>query len=345
MTGVIVDNKVILEDEAEANQNYNKGYFGTLKNKKLYLHLLEATFLLETERITIQHGEKMFSFPELLDYGIDLFPKFEIEYLVFRDLRRRGYVVRIGEQHLFDMLPRGGAPFSHKPKYHVRAIPERSLFSIDDFATWITTSKHNKRGLILGLVDEEGDLTYYLTQLFKPKGKMMEDFVVSNKATLLGDRVMVWNERLSEELRRRYIGRNFGEDGAVQLSLLEAAYLIEKGLQVEKQHRVLTPKRFMKYAHKIQPDLQLRLQAYKDLRERGLIVKTGFKFGSHFRVYREAALEGHAPYLVHVLPKGYTSTWTELSRAVRLAHSVRKHMLFCYLGKENQYIRIRRITP
>jgi tRNA-intron endonuclease len=76
-----------------------------------------------------------------------------------------------------------------------------------------------------------------------------------------------------------------------------------------------------------------------------MVAKTGFKFGSHFRVYKGGGIEGHAPFLVHVVPQGFTSTWTEISRAVRLAHSVRKHMLFSRDGDQIDYVKIRRITP
>ncbi|RLG36170.1 MAG: tRNA-intron lyase, partial [Candidatus Alkanophagales archaeon] len=64
-------------------------------------------------------------------------------------------------------------------------------------------------------------------------------------------------------------------------------------------------------------------------RERRLIVKTGFKFGSHFRVY-ERMEQPHSKYLVHVVPREHIFVKPELSRAVRLAQSVRKQMVFAY---------------
>jgi tRNA-intron endonuclease len=120
---------------------------------------------------------------------------------------------------------------------------------------------------------------------------------------------------------------------------------MEKGMKLMRNGKKLSLKSFMKYAKKVQPDLDLRLKAYKDLKERELVAKTGFKFGSHFRVYRNEPLRSHAPYLVHVVPKEFTSTWTEISRSVRLAHSVRKRMLFARIDKEVDYISIERTRP
>ena len=52
----------------------------------------------------------------------------------------------------------------------------------------------------------------------------------------------------------------------------------------------------------------------------------------------------HAPYLIHVVDKSYEATWAEISRAVRLAHSVKKEMLFC-IADELKYLRLKRVTP
>jgi tRNA-intron endonuclease len=79
------------------------------------------------------------------------------------------------------------------------------------------------------------------------------------------------------------------------------------------------------------------------------VVKTGFKFGSHFRVYKR--VEGskkvpHSEYLVHSVPEGHVFHLPVVSRAVRLAHSVRKQMIFARQdGGEVKYLEIRRLKP
>ncbi len=345
MAGIVIDAQVIIPDEAEANQNYNKGYFGQRQGSQLNLDLIEATFLQETGRITIEKDGKKLSLPELMNFGIAQHPNFEIGYLVYRDLRRRGYIIRLGKNHQFNLYPRGGAPHSHQPKYEVKALSERRRFAIDDLIHWIKTGTEKKQKIILGLVDEEGDLTYYIAQLFIPKGNLDDTPIKKGQATLLDDRAMVWNKKLAHQLQKRAIGRNFDDNGAVQLSLLETAYLMEENLHVVRDHAKLTYNEFMDHATMIQPDIQFRIRTYRDLRKKGMVAKTGFKFGSHFRVYKGEGIEGHAPFLVHVVPRGFTSTWTEISRAIRLAHSVKKQMVFSRDGDQIDYVKIRRITP
>lgn len=71
---------------------------------------------------------------------------------------------------------------------------------------------------------------------------------------------------------------------------------------------------------------------YEDWRLRGFVLKSGFKFGSHFRLYFPGAHPGkedyqHSQHVLHVLPKEQTLPIAEWSRAVRVAHSVNKTFL------------------
>jgi len=97
---------------------------------------------------------------------------------------------------------------------------------------------------------------------------------------------------------------------------------------------------------KLQPDILLRLNVFHDLKQRRLLVKTGFKFGTHFRVYTQQPDTTHAEYLVHIVEKGFTSIWAEISRGVRLAHSVNKDFIFARVdGDSIQYIKLGRLRP
>jgi len=341
MAGTIVNGTVVVEQQSEASKIYNKGYFGTMHRGRLYLHVIEAAFLVEVGRLEVIYDGLPVSLASLMEYGLQVNHNFEIMYLVFRELRQRGYAVKIGDDGL-DLYPRGGAPHSHNPAFLVKPLSERSLFSIVDVLAHIEGM--GTRKLMLGVADEEGDLTYYYAKFFRIRGTLDEPDTYPGDIMVLGDRSMVWDEVLSVRLQNNFIGRDFG-DGVVQLSLMETAYLVEKGAHARYGGEVLTLEAFLAHAQTIQPDIARRLQVYKNLRSRGLIPKTGFKFGSHFRVYRQKIGESHAPYLVHVISADYTSTWAEISRAVRLANSVRKQMIFAVVGEDISYVRLKRMTP
>ncbi|MGP6294361.1 tRNA-intron lyase [Caldiplasma sukawensis] len=80
---------------------------------------------------------------------------------------------------------------------------------------------------------------------------------------------------------------------------------------------------------------------YKDLLEKGFIIKSGFKFGSTFRLYRESMNE-HSEFLVNIFEE--KMPWYHISRAVRVSGSVRKKMVFCWIeGDDPVYYEIERI--
>ncbi|MEM4160642.1 MAG: tRNA-intron lyase, partial [Thermoplasmata archaeon] len=135
----------------------------------------------------------------------------------------------------------------------------------------------------------------------------------------------------------------------LQLSLTEAYYLCEEGrlkLIDARSQKELTLEEFLKKCRKIQKDFDERLRVYKDLKARNLIVKTGFKYGTHFRAYEEDPEKAHAKYLVHALKRNYKGSWPDISGAVRLAHGVRKTIVFAGIGDgEITYLSLERTRP
>jgi tRNA-intron endonuclease len=85
-------------------------------------------------------------------------------------------------------------------------------------------------------------------------------------------------------------------------------------------------------------ELSIEQKVYNDLTSRGFIIRTGFKYGANFRIY-SGELEDHADFLVHVFPE--EEQWYKISRAVRVAHAVRKKMIFA--GESQGKIAYRKI--
>jgi tRNA-intron endonuclease len=74
-----------------------------------------------------------------------------------------------------------------------------------------------------------------------------------------------------------------------------------------------------------------------------LIVKSGFKYGTDFRVY-ERSMNEHSRYLVQVMNRG--ESMLQLSRAIRVAHGVRKTLLLAKeIDSRVSYVAVRWIRP
>lgn len=350
MKGFIQDSEVIIQDSREASQIYNRGWFGAPQSGgALRLDLIEALFLLETGRLDIMRGTRKVNFSQLLKLGNNNLRNFEIKYLVYCDLRGRGYIVKGNSGSAdFRVFPRGGAPSKGASKWWVCALSERTLFSFKQVLEDLKICKGLRKNLLLAIVDEEGDVTYYEVLLAKPSGRLRRSLKSKPiEGIFTGDRVIIVDTKSAEILRDYFYGKLMGDK--LQLSLLEAVYLAENELLIlknAKTGRRIGLENLKKQARKIQRDFDLRLRAYDDLKNRGLVVKTGFKYGSHFRAYEGDPNKMHARFLVHAVPAGYSAIWPEISRAIRLAHGVRKEILFGEVGEDAvEYLQLSRCRP
>lgn len=351
MAGQLRGSEVVIDDHAEASQTYNKGYYGVPQTGgSLKLDIMEAVYLVESERLEVLSDDGTMSAGDLIKVAHRLSEGFEVRYLVYRELRQRGYVVKFGQPPLdFRVFPRGGSPNKTPSKWWVAAISERSTFDLGKLLDNLDRTADVRKKLLLAVVDEESDVTYYEVRRVSPKGKVgAVDLSREPRAVLMGDRVLVTDP---EDAKALHGGHHFGKQMGkmLQLSLLEAAFLVELGvlrLADARSGRAVTLGTLKKKARSIQPDFDLRLDAFKDLKAKGLIVKTGFKYGSHFRAYEADPERQHARYLVHAVPKEYKAMWPEVSRAVRLAHGVKKEILLGRVSEnEVEYVSLSRYRP
>lgn len=164
-------------------------------------------------------------------------------------------------------------------------------------------------------------------------------------AFLAEDKVLIDDEPTITRLHQKGFGKRI--QGTLELSLLEALFLLEReSIKVLEKSRECAPEDVLKRVD--EEEFLLRYRVYKDLRERGYIVKTGFKFGAHFRVYeRGESIKEHSRYLVHAVKESEVLAFPELSRAVRLTQGVKKTMIFAVVDDEGDitYYSVERITP
>ena len=146
----------------------------------------------------------------------------------------------------------------------------------------------------------------------------------------------------SNEARELYNQSRYGtltSDNRVKLSLIEAHYLIEKdklGL-VSKSGKNIDADAFLKKAMKLEPNFKIRYAVFKDIRNRGYIIKTALKFGADFRIYDRGIKPGedHAKWIVFPVHEASTLTWYEFSAKNRVAHSTKKRLLMAIVDDED----------
>jgi tRNA-intron endonuclease len=345
--GELLPDGVLVPDTAEASTLRNKGAYGeTLSGGRLRLSYLEAAHLLEAGRLTLERRGSPVSFRELVRLAHRGNADFEVTYVVYRDLRGRGYVVEEGTPPIdFRVHPRGGRPGKSQTRTWVSAMSERAPFSLADLLERVRHVQGLRRHLLLGVVDEESDLTYYSARDIAPAGTVAVGRARAS-ADLLADRALVADETEARSLASAgHFGKFLGR--RLQLSLLETAFLMDRGLEVRsaRSERPVARDELLRRARRLQAEFDLRLRVYADLRGRGVLVKTGYKYGTHFRAYEGDPEKVHAKYLVHALPEDYRGGWPEVSRAIRLAHGVKKQLLLAATGTGVTYVHLARVRP
>jgi tRNA-intron endonuclease len=133
----------------------------------------------------------------------------------------------------------------------------------------------------------------------------------------------------------------------VVYSPYEALYLVEKNkAEILKPVSILWYKRpvkegrFMKSFSKKDKDFHANYAVFRDLRNRGYVVKTALKYGTEFRVYflpknlKGSLTHLHAKWIVYPVSHSTKIRWKELLSKSRIAHSTNKKLLLAVVDQE-----------
>jgi len=171
------------------------------------------------------------------------------------------------------------------------------------------------------------------------------------KTTFARERVITEDTDLARELFNQSAFGTVLEDGKVQLSLTEALYLMEKKkiLVLDGKNKQLDFPSFVSRASRAEPKFWIRYAVYKDMRNRGYVVKTALKFGADFRVYDRGIKPGqdHARWIVYPVHEGEKYTWFDFAAKNRVAHSTKKRLMMGVVDDENDvtYWEIKWVRP
>jgi len=354
VTGAVRDDATVrIDDPSEAGTVFGRGFFGTVGSGGLQLDRTESLYLLEMGRLEVRAERgRAVDWSDLFRRALRAEPGFGIRYLVYRDLRQRGYVVRAGPAPVaFSVLPRGGILHKTPARFWVETVSEREPFQLRRIQGLAEKAQATKKQLLVGVVDEESDLTYYKIRRPNPTGALPPLGSSAPIPALLGeDRVLVFDAGGVESLgRQQAYGSRIGS--RLELSLLEAVYLVSTGLlelHDARSRLSVSLDQLLRRARRLESGFDERLAVYRALRERQLVVKTGFKYGAHFRAYPRNPEHAHARYLVHAVEDQFEAPWSEIARGVRVAQGVRKEFLLAGVGEHGtpvRFLSLERVRP
>jgi tRNA-intron endonuclease, archaea type len=314
---------------------YEQGGFGRKEKGGLRLAPQEALYLLHRGKIEIEG----YDFDRLLAVFAEQVNVLR-SYLVYRDIRERGYAVQTGP-HDFRIFRRGQRPGSGESLYLVRVVSERDPIRFTELADEVTTAHNMRKQYLLAVVDDEDELTYYDIKIQKLPELSSTPQYPPIAGIPAGKSVMVKVPPKSV-FELSWFGSRL-DDARLLFSPLETFYLASEGvLSVTADGSGVSADDIFSRACESDSEFSHKAMVYADLRRRGYVPKTGYKFGHHFRVYSGGRT--HSEMLVHAVDTGAEMPMSTISRSVRLAHSVKKKMLFgCVYSSGIQYVEFARI--
>ncbi|TXT66687.1 MAG: tRNA-splicing endonuclease [Promethearchaeota archaeon] len=182
--GFIEKDKVVVEDEEGIDEFYEQSYIGNTEKKNgktvLILEPIEVLLLHERKRILLwrnndKNGE-LYNFEGLLSHFSRYDEYLWQKYVIFMDLRRRGYIVRSGFGGGIDfMVYKRGADFrKDASRYLIYPVFEGNPIELRDLDRNSRVALSSRKELIVATVDRLSRPIYYNVNKFEILSKDIE---------------------------------------------------------------------------------------------------------------------------------------------------------------------------
>jgi tRNA-intron endonuclease len=168
------------------------------------------------------------------------------------------------------------------------------------------------------------------------------------QAQLIGNTIST-NSVLAYTLNEKsQFGERIGEK--IQYSLAEAFYLLEiNKLEILSNKKFLSKNEVLEKIQKIDKKFSIKYAVFRDLRNKGYILKTALKFGADFRIYEKGKKPGkaHSRWILYADQETNKIKWQDFAAKTRIANSTKKNLLIAIVDDEEKvtYYEIKWLKP
>lgn len=155
VTAQILKKKVYVPVSETVKDLRERG-FGEVKNDRLLFTASEALYLADKGRIKVVNSKKIpLTLQDLVkQFAVEKYESW-IKYLIYRDLRDRGYIVRESSRFDFEVQGKGAL------RRFVSIIHEGRDASLARMGDLLKFSQKEKKELVLAVIDRRTDIVYY----------------------------------------------------------------------------------------------------------------------------------------------------------------------------------------
>ena len=159
--GELVSDQTCISDENMIHELDLKG-FGEIEKEKLFLKSFETLYLLYTKRLILKKNKKQIDF----DIFMSIYQKIDSEiltkFLIYRDLRTRGYVVKDGFGFGSDFRVYERGHYGEKgAKFLIFGLNEGQQEKMGNLQKKIEEITQMGKEPIMAVIERRGEVIYY----------------------------------------------------------------------------------------------------------------------------------------------------------------------------------------
>ncbi|NND86103.1 MAG: tRNA-intron lyase [Nitrosopumilus sp.] len=159
--GEMISDQTCISDKKMIHELEQKGY-GEIEKEKLFLKQFETLYLLYTNRLVLKKGKKQMDFDSFMNICQKTDTDILTKFLICRDLRNRGYVVKDGFGFGSDFRVYERGHFGEKgAKFLIFGLNEGQQEKIGALQTKIEEITQMGKEPIIAVIERRGEVIYY----------------------------------------------------------------------------------------------------------------------------------------------------------------------------------------
>ena len=160
----------IYSNSSDAFSLFEKSRFGEKKENVIEYSTVEALFLLNENKMQIFSGRKELDFNALLKKVKKFDKRIDVKFPVFSNMRKKGYILKTALKFGADfrVYKKGIKPSEDHALWLLFCVRESESQTWYDFAAKNRVAHSARKKLLIGILDDEGDVTYYEVGWLKP---------------------------------------------------------------------------------------------------------------------------------------------------------------------------------
>ena len=179
--GQLVSDQVCITNKDMIHELELKGY-GDLENEKLFLKSFEALFLLYSDKLILKKSKKRIDFDVMMGICQKQDDQILTKFLIYRDLRNRGYVVKDGFGFGSDFRVYERGQFGEKgAKFLIFGLNEGQQEKMGIMQKKIEQITQMGKEPVIAVIERRGEVIYYKINridFLKNKSRLEESFQI-----------------------------------------------------------------------------------------------------------------------------------------------------------------------